>query len=92
MSAAVPGSADCVGWLTSVVVGLDDVTDETADEPGMEVAVKGDAVDVADSVRVVFEVGTEGDRIDVRDVAFEDVADTFPEVVRFEAPLEIEAG
>ena len=37
MSAAVPGSADCVGWLAPVVVGLEeDVADEQATELGID--------------------------------------------------------
>lgn len=89
MSAAVPGSADCVGWLGPVVVGLEeDVADEKATELGIDVAVKDAVVDVADSV--AFEVAE--DRID--DTVFDDVA-TFPELVRFEleaAGLAIEIG
>ena len=89
MSAAVPGSADCVGWLGPVVVGLEeDVADEKTTELGIDVAAKDAVVDVADSV--AFEVAE--DRID--DNAFDDVA-TFPELVRFEleaAGLAIEIG
>ena len=88
MSAAVPGSADCVGWLAPVVVGLEDVADEKVTELGIDDAVKDAVVDVADSV--AFEVAE--DRMD--DTAFDDVA-TFPELVRFEleaAGLAIEIG
>ena len=93
MSAAVPGSDDCVGWLTGpVTVKLEDVTDGAAVEPGMEVPdMDSDgAVDVVDPV--ALELATEEYRMD--DAVCEKVADAFPEVVRFGlgAPLETETS